>query len=285
MDFFSQKYIKSLLKEHQIYPSKRFGQNFLVDKTVFEKIIGAANLSPEDTVLEIGPGIGNLTQELAKKAKRVVAVEKDKKMVEVLKETLKDFKNVEIIQGDILKLPTTNYSLPTNYKVVANLPYYITSPVIRNFLELPEVRPREIVLMVQREVAERICSKPPKMNLLAVSVQFYGEPKIISSVSKNSFWPKPKVDSAILKIIVNRKQLTVNRDLFFKIVKAGFSQPRKQLVNNFARKLALSPPNGLKLDKDKIKYWLLKNKINYIRRAETLNIQNWVNLVKSFSEF
>ena len=285
MDFFSQKYIKSLLKKHQIYPSKRFGQNFLVDKTVFGKIIGAANLSPEDTVLEIGPGIGNLTQELAKKAKRVVAVEKDGKMVEVLKETLKDFKNVEIIQGDILKLPTTNYSLPTNYKVVANLPYYITSPVIRNFLELPEVRPREIVLMVQREVAERICSKPPKMNLLAVSVQFYGEPKIISSVSKNSFWPKPKVDSAILKIIVNRKQLTVNRDLFFKIVKAGFSQPRKQLVNNFARKLALSPPNGLKLDKDKIKSWLLKNKINYIRRAETLNIQNWVNLVKSFSEF
>ncbi len=290
MDLISAESIKNLFRNHQIYPSKGLGQNFLINKPVFEKIIRAADLSSKDTILEIGPGIGNLTQELAKNAKKIISIEKDKIMVGVLKETLKDFKNVEIIQGDILKIKIPDLKIKGSYKVVANLPYYITSPTIRKFLESPGVRPDEVgprpglmVLMVQKEVAKRICARPPQMNLLAVSVQFYGEPKIIDFVSKESFWPKPKVDSAILRITpLIRSDKTINVNLFFKVVRAGFSQPRKQLVNNFVKKLALSPPNGLKLNKDRIKFWLSKNKIDPTQRAETLSIAEWLNLVNTF---
>jgi len=280
MDLTSKIVIKSLLKKHKTYSSKRLGQNFLIKKTVLEEIIKAANLSPEDIVLEIGPGIGNLTQEIVKKVKKVITVEKDKKMVEILKETLKDFKNIEIIQKDILKL---NFQFPKKYKIVANLPYYITSPVIRMFLESLNP-PKLMVLMVQKEVAERICASPPKMSLLAVSVQFYGKPEIVSLVSKKSFWPSPKVDSAILRIapLINTNKRLVDTDLFFKVVKAGFSHPRKQLVNNL---LALDLLNEVKLNKEKIKSWLLENRIKFSQRAETLNIKDWINLTKTLSIF
>ncbi len=283
MDLISKKVIKGLFKKYEIRPSKRLGQNFLIDKKVIEKVIKAANLQPKDVVLEIGPGIGTLTQELAQKSKKVIAVEKDKKMIEILKETLKGYKNVKIIYGDILKF--NNYSLfTTNYKLIASLPYYIVSPTIRIFLESPR-RPKEMVLIVQKEVAQRICSKPPKMNLLAISVQFYSKPKILSYVSKNSFWPSPKVDGAILKITprinVNNKQIST--DLFFKIVRAGFSQPRKQLANNMAKELALNQLNGLKLNKEQIIFWLLKNNIQPSQRAETLTVKDWINLTKTMN--
>ncbi|MFN3302081.1 MAG: 16S rRNA (adenine(1518)-N(6)/adenine(1519)-N(6))-dimethyltransferase RsmA, partial [Patescibacteria group bacterium] len=163
--------------------------------------IKSANLSKDDVVLEIGPGTGILTLELAKRAKKVIAVEKDEKMIEILKDVLKNsgIQNVQIIKGDILKLLTSHFQLPTSFKVVGNIPYYLTSRLLRNLLELKK-KPKLIVLMVQKEVAQRICAKPPKMNLLAVSVQFYGKPEIVSYVSKKSFWPRPKVDSAIIKI-------------------------------------------------------------------------------------
>ena len=278
MDLASLKVIKTLLRKYRIFPSKRFGQNFLVDKTILFKIIETACLKPKDIVLEIGPGIGTLTQEIAKIVKKLIAVEKDFKMVEILKETTKSFKNVKIIQADILK--TYNLQLTTyNYKVVANLPYYIVSPVIRKFLEAPNP-PKEMILMVQKEVAQRICARPPDMNLLAVSVQFYAKPKIISYVSKESFWPKPKVDSAIIRITPRQPAPYRNevsgagfREQFFKIVKAGFSQPRKQLVNNLSKML--------KLDKEIVKIWLLKNNIQPAQRAGTLSIGDWKNLVKS----
>lgn len=269
--------VKKLLKEYGIYPSKRLGQNFLIDKKVFQKIIKAANLSKNDVVLEIGPGIGNLTLELAKEAKRVVAIEKDKKMCGPLKEILNnlDIKNVEIINQDILKINTKYKILNTKYKLVANLPYYISSPIIRKFLEIKK-QPKEIILMVQKEVAKRICAKPPKMSILAVSVQFYAKPEIISFVSKKSFWPQPKVDSAIIKITPHRSMHTVgvNPLLFFKIVKAGFSHPRKQLVNNLSKEL--------KINKEKVKSWLLKNKIQPKQRAETLRLENWKNLTNTY---
>ncbi len=283
MDLISPKTIKELLSKYETRPSKGLGQNFLIDKAILNKIILAADIESSDTILEVGPGVGTLTQELAEMAGEVIAVEKDKTMVEILQETLKDFsaqggsasggKNIEIIQGDIL---TTELQLPKNYKLVANIPYYLTSPLIRKFLECDNP-PSEMILMLQKEVAQRICANPGDMSLLAVSVQFYADAKIISYVSKNCFWPAPKIDSAIIKIIPHKKY-DVSTDLFFEVVKAGFSQPRKQLANNL---LALSRVEGsktLEISKEKVTEWLEKNGIKPIQRAETLTIQDWVNL-------
>jgi len=254
--------------KYKIKPIKRFGQNLLIDKRVIKKVIRTANLQSKDIVLEIGPGTGALTQEIAKTAKKVIAVEKDPRMCEALKENLKDFKNIEIINQDIL-----NYPLPTtNYKLITNLPFYITAPVIRKFLESKNP-PKEMILIIQKEVAQRICAKPPIMNILALSVQFYAKPKIILYVSKKSFYPQPKIDAAIIKIIPCAKpSLAQNRDKFFRIVKAGFAHPRKQLVNNLT--------NGVKLNKKEVNDLLLKNNIKPSQRAETLTINNWIQLTK-----
>lgn len=271
------KDVKKLLKKYGIRPSKRLGQNFLVDKKILRKIIETAKLSKSDVVLEVGPGIGNLTLEIAKRVKKVMAIEKDRKMCQILKESLEssNVRNVRIVNKDILKIENGSMVKWLNgYKVVANLPYYITSPVIRKFLESKK-SPKLMVLMVQKEVAQRICACPPNMSLLAVSVQFYAKPEIISFVSKKSFWPQPEVDSAILRIsqiCTNLPQ--INTNLFFKVVKVGFSHPRKQLINNLSQ--------GLKLDKEKVKNWLLKNGIGPKRRAETLAIKDWLKLTKSF---
>jgi 16S rRNA (adenine1518-N6/adenine1519-N6)-dimethyltransferase len=270
MELTSPTVIKKLLAKYETRPSKGLGQNFLIDKNILEKIIKASDIKPTDTILEVGPGIGVLTQELAKKAKGVVAVEKDETMIEILKETLAEFKNVEVISADILHYQL----LATNYKLAANIPYYLTSPLIRKFLETDNP-PQEIILMMQKEVAQRICAKPGDMSLLAGSVQFYAEAKIISYVSKNCFYPAPKIDSAIIKIIP-RSQTSrptgglTSPDLFFKIVKAGFSQPRKQLAGNLSTKL--------KLTKDQTASWLAKNKIDPKQRAETLSVEDWKNL-------
>ncbi|MBU4204652.1 ribosomal RNA small subunit methyltransferase A [Patescibacteria group bacterium] len=261
---------KNTLTRQKIKPSRGLGQNFLIDKTALKKIVRTADLKPSDIVLEIGPGTGILTQELIKRVKKVIAIEKDQKMAKVLKKGFSGFKNLEVISADILRIK--NLKLTKEYKVVANLPYYITSPVIRKFLE-HGVPPKLMVLMVQKEVAQRICAKPPKMNLLAVSVQFYGKPEIIDYISKQSFWPQPKVDSAILKIS-DIKKPRISADLFFKIARAGFSQPRKQLTNNLTK--------GLELNKEKILSWFLKNRINPKQRAENFFIKNWVALTKTF---
>jgi 16S rRNA (adenine1518-N6/adenine1519-N6)-dimethyltransferase len=281
MELTSPKFIKNLLEKYGARPFKGWGQNFLIDKFVLRKIIDSAELKKSDIVLEIGPGIGTLTQELAKKAGKVISVEKDKKMVRILDETLGDFKNIKVIEEDVLKIKTAALNLK-NYKLIGNLPFYITSPLIRKFLEKIEVKPREMILMVQKEVAQRICAKPPDMNLLAVSVQFYAESKILFYVSKNSFWPRPKVDGAVLKIIplTNTNRKLIDTKLFFRIAKAGFSQPRKQLVNNLSKMLALSLPNGVKLDKEKVKNWLLENGIQPSQRAETLSVKDWIKLTK-----
>ena len=292
MDLTSKKQIKDLLKEYRTYASKRLGQNFLIDKTVLRKIIEAADLKPNDTVLEIGPGIGTLTRELAKTARKVIAIEKDPKMVEILRETLKDYENIEIFRGDVLKIDFPNSKFKARnskqilnraFKVVANLPYYITAPTIRKFLEAP-VQPEMMVLVVQKEVAQRICSKPPDMSILAVSVQFYAKPEIISYISKKSFWPSSKVDSAIIKIIpYSHGRIRIPRAegegcafrmLFFRIVKAGFAHPRKQILNNLS--------NELKYNKGVVKSWLLKNNIQPIQRAETLTLEDWIKLTKNF---
>lgn len=278
MELTSPSKIKELLTKYETRPSKGLGQNFLIDKKVLEKIIDSANIKPNDIVLEVGPGIGTLTQELAKKAKQVIAVEKDETMCKILADVLPvlNVKNVQVVNEDILRFEQLEQLKQLeHYKVVANIPYYLTSPLIRKFLEA-ENQPEEIILMVQKEVAQRICSRPPDMNLLAVSVQFYAEPKIISYVSKNCFWPAPKIDSAIIKIIPHKKY-NIKPDLFFEVVKAGFSHPRKQLVNNLT---SLKSSNGVELTKAKISEWLLQNNLKPNQRAETLDISDWINLTK-----
>lgn len=263
MDLPVKKTIGGLSKKHGIRPQKHLGQNFLVNKGILEKIITAADIKDE-FVLEVGPGLGIMTKELADRAKKVLAVEKSKEMVAILKETLQEYKNIEIIEEDILKF---NLAGLRDYKVVANLPYYIATPTIRKFLEA-ENQPRKMVLMVQKEVAQRICAKPPEMSLLAVAVQFYGEPRIICRVSRGSFWPTPKVDSAVLEI-KPRPAPIPNVQQFFEIVKRGFAHPRKQLINNLGRGEAMER-------------WLEKNNIKPNQRAETLSLEDWLNLSKTF---
>ncbi len=277
MELTSIRGVKNLLRKSHLHPSKKMGQNFLIDKSAIKKVIESAQLSKNDIILEIGPGTGVLTRELAKRVKKVIAVEKDSKMCQILKEMLDcwNLKNVEIVNEDILKLDTRYKIQDTRYKIVGNLPFYLTVPVIRQFLEAVETKPQQMVLVVQKEVGQRICAKPPEMSILAVSVQFYAKPEIITFVSKKSFWPQPKVDSAILRInplmATNRK--LINTDLFFKIVKAGFSQPRKQLINNLSK--------GLKLERNEAESWLLKNNIRPSQRAETLSVEDWINLLQS----
>lgn len=272
MNLYSIKTIKELLRTYNTAAKDHLGQNFLLEKRVAVKMLLAAELSIKDTVLEIGPGIGTLTKELAKKAKQVISIEKDSFMIEILKETLYDFNNVKIIQGDALKLSYPQLN-KTKFKVIANLPYSIASPLIRMFLEAKN-KPDLMVCMVQKEVAQRMCAKQKDMNLLAVSIQFYAEPKIVSFVKKSAFWPMPKVDSAILKIVPKKELPPLPPELFFRIVKAGFSQPRKQLINNLS--------NQLKLSRQEITTWLKKEDIHPTKRAATLSLKDWIGLVKSF---
>lgn len=270
MDLTSPKDIKDILAKYGANPSKGLGQNFLIDKNILQKIIDTADIKKDDVVLEVGPGLGTLTQKLAERTSRVIAVEKDHRMIEILKETLIDFSNIEILEQDILE-----YTPLIHYKLIANIPYYLTSPLIRKFLEEKD-QPEEIVLMIQKEVAQRICAKPGDMSILAVSVQFYAEPKIISFVSKGCFWPSPKIDSAIIKIIPRQKP-DVDPEMFFKVVKAGFAHPRKQLVNNLA---TLKLSDSVKLDKHLTADLLLSNNLKPTQRPETLSVSDWVKLTK-----
>ena len=227
--------------------------------------------------------MGILTRELALKCRKVIAVEKDGKMAGLLRKNLERFKNVEIIEGDILKINLERIIRNNQkYKVVANIPYYITSPIIKLFLE-SSANPKEIILLVQKEVAERICGAPGKMSVLALSVQIYGEPKIIDFVSKNSFWPPPKVDSAILKIsnIKSADEVKKNLELentplknLFRIIKIGFSSKRKKLVNNLSV--------GLDLEKEKVLKIFEKLGINKNVRAQELSLEEWTKLTGFF---
>lgn len=255
-------------------PSKRLGQHFLKSKTVLSRIIEAAGLSSTDLVLEVGPGQGVLTAELAGMARRVIAVEKDERLLPLLKERLRDFGNVDFVQGDILKMADENrFLLREPYKVVANLPYYAASRIIRLFLEAGKP-PQLMVVMVQREVAERICVTPPKMTLLGVAVQFYSRPEMVMAVPRGAFWPQPKVESAVLRLKIKSEKPKVNEKVFFRIVRAGFSQPRKQILNNLARKLGLEKP--------KTADWISRSGLDPKQRPATLSVNDWLRLAQSF---
>ncbi len=263
--------LRNFLYAHHIRPNKAFGQNFIVDHAILLRIVEAAEIQADDQVLELGAGTGVLTRELAKHARRVVAVELEREMVSLLVKTTRNYPNVELLERNLLYVDPTEVFGSEPYKLVANLPYYITAPTFRHFLESANA-PRLFVVMVQHEVAQRIVAGPGDMSLLGVSIQFYGKPKIIEHVPARAFYPAPKVDSAILRIDVKDEvPLTPGqRDSFFRLVQAGFSQRRKQLHNSLT--------HGLHRKNVEVQAWLLGANIDSSRRAETLSIEDWLRL-------
>ncbi|MEE8618910.1 MAG: 16S rRNA (adenine(1518)-N(6)/adenine(1519)-N(6))-dimethyltransferase RsmA, partial [Dehalococcoidales bacterium] len=258
---------------------------FLIDGEVLQVITSAAELAPTDIILEIGPGLGILTRELARQTGWVIAVELDNKLANILKQTLASFDNVTIVNKDILRIdpatllrePKTKFAPATSpYKVVANLPYYITSPVLRHFLEA-SVKPEMMIVMVQKEVAEAIVAEPGQRSVLSISVQFYGKPRIVSYVPAQSFYPAPEVDSAILRIDLYPQPAVAVTDekSFFELVRAGFTASRKQIVNSLVQ--------GSGLPKTEVLALLGRADIVPQRRAETLTLEEWAQLWQVFT--
>jgi 16S rRNA (adenine1518-N6/adenine1519-N6)-dimethyltransferase len=271
---------KALLGQYGLRAKKGLGQHFLVDGRVLQRIVAAADLTPEDTVIEVGPGLGILTRELAQQAGRVMAIEADSEMVSALSKVVARHPNLTVIHGDVMQtdpvslLPSPDASnVPDSYKVVANIPYYITSAVLRHFLEASR-QPTLMVVMVQKEVGKAIVAKPGDMSLLAVSIQFYGKPSIVARVPARSFYPPPKVDSVILRIdVYDKPPVDVpSARAFFDTVRAGFSAPRKQLRNSLAQGLAVGTQEAADL--------LERAVVDPRRRAETLSIEEWGRLCR-----
>jgi 16S rRNA (adenine1518-N6/adenine1519-N6)-dimethyltransferase len=280
---------KNLLQRFDLHAKKRLGQHFLVNSGILKNITRAAELSSSDLVLEVGPGLGILTRELVGSAGWVCAIELDTKLAELLQQTLSGCQNISIINQDVLEVEPLDLILaekhkipevvlePLRYKLVANLPYYITAPIIRHFCEA-KLKPQVMVIMVQKEVARNIVAEPGNLGILAISVQFYGKPQIISYVPACNFYPAPRVDSAILKIEVSahpRLQVT-SEAAFFRIVRAGFCAARKQIGNSLAQ--------GLDLPKPKVLSLLEQAGVAPQKRAETLSLEEWAHLERIFSE-
>ncbi|HAS91711.1 MAG TPA: ribosomal RNA small subunit methyltransferase A [Clostridiales bacterium] len=259
--------IRKILDKYEIHPKKSLGQNFLIDQNIINKIVAVTQIKEEDNILEIGPGLGLITKELDKNSKSVLAIEKDTLFTKILNEF--NFKNTRIIEADILEYIKKNDI--SNYKIIANIPYYLTSNLIRNLLETPN-QPKEMYLVMQKEVAERMCEE--RGNILSISVKYYADAKICFSISRNSFWPSPKVDSALIRIIPKKKYEESDK-FFFKVIKAGFSSPRKKLINNLSQ--------GLKISKEELENIFIKNNISKDIRAENLLIEDWNKLVYNFS--
>jgi len=280
---------RHLLRQYELRAKKSLGQHFLVNPGILKNIIRAAELSPSEVVLEIGPGLGVLTRELAEHSGYVIAVELDDKMVELLQETLSNYRNFSIVNRDILKVepldliqqekerfpfPVTE---PLKYKLVANLPYYITQPIIRHFCEA-RLKPQVMVVMVQKEVARNIVAQPGDLSILAISVQFYGKPEIVGYVPAANFFPAPKVDSAILKIEMYPEPLVevTGEKSFFRIVRGGFCAARKQVANSLSQGLDIPKPEVLTL--------MQKAGVSPQKRPEVLTLEEWARLEKIFTE-
>ena len=257
-------------------PKKSLGQNFLVDRRVLGKIVAGAEVSPDDLVLEIGPGKGTLTRELAKTAAQVIAVEIDESLAARLTEDFADTPNVRIIPGDAREIDIASL-VPgdTSYKLVANLPYYAASPIVRRFLEATR-KPLLMVVMVQREVAQNMAATPGKMTILSVATQLYGSARIVSAVPPRAFRPSPKVTSAIIRIdVYSEPALDVDSiEGFFTLVKAGFSSPRKQIHNCLKQ--------GLAKDSEAVEEMLGRAGIDPRRRPQTLSMPEWGSLYQAF---
>ena len=269
----SKEEIQKIFKSPDLAILKSLGQNFLIDEEVLEKIIACSDLNDRDVVVEIGPGLGTLTEELSKRCRKVVAIEKDEKISQMLEGK---FENVELINSDILQMNISElvqkHSQNGKFKLISNIPYYITSPIIKMFLE-NDIQPEMIVLLMQKEVAQRICAKPGKLSMIALGVQTYGDPEIIDLVKNTSFYPCPKVDSAILKIgNIKKDHSKEYYQQLFRIMKIGFSSKRKKLVNNFS--------SGFQLDKGQSEKILLKAGIDTKVRAQELSLDDWERLIE-----
>jgi 16S rRNA (adenine1518-N6/adenine1519-N6)-dimethyltransferase len=271
------KATKDLCRFYNIKPISSRGQNFLIKKDVYSRIIRAGELSPEDTVLEVGPGLGFLTFELAKRVRRVTAIELDRKLAAALEDRVKSgsYKNIGIINKDILSLdPRKDIKGAGEYKIVANLPYNITSIFLRRFLS--EVKaPRSMTLMLQKEVAERILTDPPA-SILAVMVNFYSDPQFVGTVNRTCFWPQPRVDSAIVHLQVKESIPELDEDGFFKLVRAGYSSRRKMLKNNLSAVFNISGHDVLEI--------MSEASIPSTARAQDLSVNNWIDLFGAFEK-
>ncbi|NLC04866.1 MAG: 16S rRNA (adenine(1518)-N(6)/adenine(1519)-N(6))-dimethyltransferase RsmA [Tissierellia bacterium] len=273
---YSPRYVKELLSSHGFSFSKSLGQNFLIDGNIVRKIVAQANITSEDYVLEIGPGMGTLTEELALNAKKVVAVELDKSLLPILEETVGRYENVEIISGDILDVDLDKLIQERlnggPVKVVANLPYYVTTPIVGKLIE-SGANIDSIIVMVQKEVAERMAAGPGSKTYgsLSVFVNFYTIPEIVVKVPKTVFMPQPKIDSAVIRLKMKEQLPDVDKEQFFKVVKAAFSKRRKTIFN------ALST-YGFDLEREEFKEYLLKAGIKLEERAENLSVEDFIKI-------
>jgi 16S rRNA (adenine1518-N6/adenine1519-N6)-dimethyltransferase len=265
--------VPALLRQHGLRPDKRLGQNFLVDEAHLARIVAAAGVGPQDAVLEVGAGLGSLTRHLAAAAGRVVAVELDADLLPILEANLAGRSNVQVLHSDIFRVRIADHFSQDGYLVVANIPYYLTSNLIRHLLE-SSPRPQRLALTVQVEVAQRAVAGPPDLSLLALSVQLYGKPRIAHHIPAGAFYPAPKVDSALLIVeLYDEPSLPAERiDAFFRLAKAGFAQKRKTLANSLA-----SLPDW---NKEQVAARLQAAGIDPMRRPQTLSLEEWGRLVE-----
>jgi len=262
------------LEKLGIHPTKLRGQNFLIDDNILNKIVRESNIKKTDRVLEVGPGFGSLTAKLIDKSKKVLAVEFDRKLHQFLEDEYSESSNLKLLHKDVLKVEEKEITknLGKNYKIVANLPYSITSNFIRKFLEAKN-KPSEMVLMIQKEVGERMLAKSPDMNILALSVQLFSKPKILFTVSESCFFPAPKVKSVVIRLELLKSDLSrKEQDLFFKLIKTGFSSKRKKLIGNL----------GKSFDKKLLHSFFEELGLDENVRAQELELDDWKKLVKLF---
>jgi len=268
--------IRTLLRALGLHPQKGFGQNFLVAENIMNKIVAAGAIQPTDTVVEVGPGLGHLTHHLVRLAGRVIAIEIDRGFVRNLRTAFNGVPNLEVVEADVLDVDPATLVGDQPYKVIANLPYYITTAVLRHFLESAR-RPAILVVMLQKEVAQRIAAPQGDLNLLAISVQVYGQPKLVTKVPAAAFYPSPNVESAVLKIeTFATPRIDVDPEKFFKVVAAGFSTPRKQIHNALAQRIWLPPGGATEV--------LEAAGIDPMRRARTVSIEEWNTLTRVMIE-
>jgi len=266
--------IRPLMNEFGIKPKKSLGQNFLVEPAGLRKVIEAAGIQKDDQVLEIGAGLGSLTVLLAQSARSVVAVEIDRELMPPLQKALEKYSNVHVVQGDILRLNPDSLGLEARYLVVANIPYYISSAILRHLLTAKQ-KPTRMILTVQKEVAERVCATQGKHSLLSLSVQVFGDPRLAGIIPAGSFLPAPEVDSAVLVIDLFPQSAIPEEDLdrFFSLAKAGFSQKRKTLRNSLS--------GGMRISTQEAETLLGNAGLDPMLRAEALSLEAWGKLVQA----
>ncbi|PIR41354.1 MAG: ribosomal RNA small subunit methyltransferase A [Candidatus Yanofskybacteria bacterium CG10_big_fil_rev_8_21_14_0_10_46_23] len=266
-------FIKESLEKIGGAPNEVLGQNFLINPDIYNDLIKTAEIEPGQKIIEIGPGLGTITEKLAEAGAEVIGVEKDPRLADFLKSQFRAKEKIRIETADILEYQPAKEFTDGGYSVIGNIPYYLTSFLLRTILEDWPV-PEKVILIIQKEVAQRIKAEPPKSNLLATSIKYFAEARIIKIIKRDNFWPKPKVDSALILIRPTINRSRREREQFFKVARAGFSQKRKQLINNLT---------SLGLTKIQTKKFLKLSDIEPQRRAETLTIHEWETLTKNIS--